>query len=208
MKELFIEKFKSRNKEELLSILHNPSDYQPGAVEAARELLLQLHDVGPESLITATPEAEPTKNHRSNHRKIAYFRTFSSREIWSSLSTAALFILMLGLSRTMFEGIIAEWLLAIIGFLLLLSSNIINHIFYQKEHGRRNPFWSGFIQFTITATWVYLFLIIRNFLSPTGNLELKYLPASYLIMLLLAFFIEAFTQFIRYLSTVLKWRTW
>lgn len=208
MKEHFIEKFKSRTKDELLAIVQDQENYQSAAVEAAKELLEQFHNVEPQIINTANPAPEPTKKTRSNHQRIAYFRTFSSREIWSSLSAAAAFLAIMWMLREFEVNEIDNWLLIPLVFTLHLLCNVLNHLFYSKEHHRSLPFLAGCFQLGMTTTWIFMFLATRSIILPTVNLTFEESPLIYLIMLVLAFITQAFIEFIKAIFIALKWRTW
>lgn len=211
MKEHFKEKFSSRTKEELLVIVNNRTNYQFPAVEAAVELLVAYHDFNPEELETTNPQIEnhnPRYVKKSQHLKPAYFRTFSSREAWSSLSAAAAFLAIMWIFRDIDMGEANDWVLFPGLFALYLLSNVLNHLFYMKEHKRSLPFLAGFFQLSLTTTWILIFLAIRSITLPTVSLTFEEIPMIYLVMLFLALIAEALTQFIKAIFIVFKWRIW
>lgn len=154
MKDHFIEKFKSRTKEELLAIFNDRENYQKAAVEAAIEILAAKHDFNPETYENTTAKIDhpPRYTKKSKHLNPAYFRSFSSREVWSSLSAAAAFLAMMWILREFEMGEINDGILFLGLFILYLLSNVLNHLFYLKEHKRSLPFLAGFFQLGLTTT--------------------------------------------------------
>lgn len=208
MKEVYKEKFKSKTKEELFTIICNQDNYQNSAVEAALEVLEIHYDVKDVShLNPENYKVKPPKVTYQKRNKHPYFRTFSSREVWSSLSNAAMIVCIMWLSAEIPLDKMNEWIAVMLLLSVFVLIHILNHVFYKIEHKRSNQLLGGFIQMGMTSTWLFLFMVVRS-VHLQIDLDFELSIVIFFIMIFLAFVIEVFTQLVRYILTKLKWQAW
>jgi hypothetical protein len=202
----FLERFKGKTKEELEVIVASFETYDRRAVLAAVEIMRNKFKQQVPSPIK-TQKSIPYKSEHDSYK--FYIKTFSYREVLTSISLAFLFIAFLNLIRYYRNE---DWvennfsLLYSTFFMLMLP---LNHIFYKIEHKRRNLVIGRLMQVTLTVMLCFVVMKVQDFVrgystSFDGTDILQFTFASIFV----ALFAEFIISLVRRLLTLFKWQIW
>ncbi|WP_017734091.1 hypothetical protein [Nafulsella turpanensis] len=161
MVEYFKKRLKDKSRRELLDIVSNHGAFEYDAVKAA---ILLLDENYGESLPLPFEEKKVIiiKRKEDDLTYRDYFRTFSYRELTSAVVLSFLFASVVQLLKYLNTVPVIEDNYTLIIFFLPVFICLLGHVFYKREHRRRNLFVGRLVQNLLTISCFVLIIGIMS----------------------------------------------
>ncbi len=170
MYKYFLQTYQDKTEEELMGIVASRKVQHKDAVKAASQLLHT--EFGHDETISRNKKVRYSSTSK-------FFKTFSFREIYSLITSALLFV---AINMLFIDHGLVDYFEQTYSFVICtmyLSSILLCHYWYRKEHKRRNRFWPRVINTTILTALIVILLTLKNaYISDFENSFFDIHPAA------------------------------
>lgn len=207
MIEFFLEKYKDKTDDDLLSVINNKIDYREEAVNAAIKIYNKRNN-------TSIPFIGDSNNVESEQKKPSKWKPFKFiqsliiGDYYTLLTTALFLIAFFSLTSLYGDESFLKGKIEWIRFLFFFLSFVAIHIFYKFDHKKSNSY-VGRVQFDIIYLIIVLALrflvdfIFNGFTVNSIDVPFQIIGAIFLV-LLLVFLIELVIEVIKKIFQFLR----